>query len=190
MKSLNGLICVLFFCILYLGNNLHARTCAEDLRTHAAWLGGKAAAWTLGIPVFGVGFVLMGDALAEKHRVSRDASRLRAATVLLSAGPNWEKIRAQPIIDKFYAKLTREYPEMQMGKAQVVDRLKKLNFHEFGEDPCVALKQSSLANFFPEKAMNKWIMKFKAAKAKAIREQNAANARREKNQNLPWDESE
>jgi len=182
MKSLNRFV-VVIFCAVYLANSLYAHTCVRDLKAYGKTLAVRAGLWSLAIPVFGLGAILMGDTVAQKLRLNRNVSILKAATIVTDGHSKPKKDVAAHIIDKFYDELTEKYPEMKMGKAQVAVRLKEVNFFKFGEAPCSYLRHYSLINFFPEGAMNHWIEE----KDRIDRERKAREARDEKNHDLPWD---
>jgi hypothetical protein len=182
MKLYNNLfMAILSLC--FLTNDIHARTCAKKLRTAAKWYAAGAGASTLAIPAYGIGFGLMVVSIDAHRRALRNANLLEIATIMNDNLINREDDAEQKIIDKFYNKLIKLYPEMRMSKAEVIGILARVNAHQMGKQACGTLTGGgSLAReFFPEKKHGSWLAQKRIEDTKLARELAAARARDEKN---------
>src|SRR5271170_7807961 len=136
MKLITRLMIYQFVLVFSLMPYLHAQTCAEYLRNHAKWMVGAAIASTLIVPVYGIGGVLMGASIIDRYKSLRAATCLEAATIITNDSPDLKIDKAHRIIDHFYQKLEKLYPEMGMAKTEVIEILHKLNINGKQDGDC------------------------------------------------------
>lgn len=190
MKCFHKFFVVTLFLLMPM-TNLHARTCAEKLSVTGRWLVAGAVASTIIIPLYGMGFITMSGAIYNKKTVERNIARLNAASLIaqyqtaLHNDINRDVIKAYKIFDHFYENLEKKFPEMKLGKAEVVDWLDKINRMELGKRGCDALKNSSLGRaFFADAKIENW-QKVLEEEIEANRDRvQAAQFRKEKNEHF------
>jgi|GEM_PF-6904794 len=183
MKTLRSFLFLLMSYTLLVSHGLHAKTCAEKL-IRVSKMAIAGAVLTLPFPLlWGPTVFLSRDAIVMR----KTAKRLVAASIIANGSLEHEESAAHNIIDEFYAKLVRRYPELKMSKAEVVDLLDKINSYQLGMNACNILKFGGglSQEFFPEKRRDEWLAALTRESERAERELAAAKIREEKNRLAP-----
>jgi hypothetical protein len=86
--------------------------------------------------------------------MAKQIKLLRAAT-LASTGDSGASPKTQKRINKFYNRLEKLYPEMELGKDEVIDGLHQFNLHSREMGQCLNVPLES--HLFPDKPLKHYL---------------------------------
>jgi hypothetical protein len=169
----NRFIVIALLLTFLMTSNIQAQTCAQFLKAQVIGWGIGSAIFP---PLWPTAIMLVFWA--------KDAKRLKSASIIANGlYPAKTLAQAHKVIDRYYGSLTRDFPDLMLGKDEVIKVLHRFNMNSVSNRQCQkAWDFMSVASvLFPDDNTAHYLAIEKKQKARANKADNAQKIRNQKN---------